>query len=53
MIKLSLEEMELIEGGGMTAVHWGCALQGLAAGIAAGMNPFVGGFVTAACLLLH
>jgi hypothetical protein len=51
MKPLSFEQMEAIEGG-LTSRHWGCALQGLAAGIASGMNPIVGGLVTTACFLL-
>jgi hypothetical protein len=44
--------MESVEGGGLTNRQWGCTLKGLAAGIAAGMNPIVGGLVTTACFLL-
>ena len=51
MKQLSIERMEKIEGG-LTNRHWGCALKGLAAGIASGMNPIVGGIVTTACFLL-
>jgi hypothetical protein len=52
MKKLSFDQMELIEGGSLTNRQWGCALKGLAAGIASGMNPIVGGLVTTACFLL-
>ena len=52
MKTLSLEQMESIKGG-MTARHWGCFLTGLAAGVASGMNPIVGGLVTTACFLLN
>ena len=52
MKKLELNQMEMIEGGSLFSnVHVGCALLGLAAGIASGLNPFVGGLVTAGCLL--
>ncbi|WP_123912064.1 hypothetical protein [Flavobacterium sp. AJR] len=40
-------------GGSSTSREWGCALTGLAAGVAAGLNPLVGGLATAACFLLN
>ena len=52
MKKLELNQMENLEGG-LTARHWGCALTGLSAGLAAGCNPLVGGLATAACFLLN
>jgi hypothetical protein len=42
MKKLELKQMENLEGG-LTDRQWGCALTGLSAGIASGMNPLVGG----------
>ena len=50
MKKLELNQMEKLEGG-LTAKQYSCAMSGLAAGIGAGMNPLVGGLVTAACFL--
>lgn len=50
MKKLELNQMENLNGG-LTNRQWSCAMSGLAAGIGAGMNPFVGGLVTAACFL--
>ncbi|WP_255520463.1 hypothetical protein [Flavobacterium sp. ALJ2] len=41
--------MEKLEGGDRLA---GCALTGLAAGVAAGLNPLVGGLTTLGCFLL-
>lgn len=37
--------------GGLTNRQWGCAMYGLAAGIASGINPLVGGLTTLACFL--
>jgi hypothetical protein len=51
MKKLSLEQMEKIEGG--TKRQFGCTALGLAAGIASGFNPIVGGLTTLGCFLLH
>ncbi len=45
MKKFELNEMEKLEGG--SARLSGCALTGLAAGIATGLNPLVGGLTTA------
>jgi hypothetical protein len=52
MKTLTLEQMEAINGG-LTKRHWGCFLTGLAAGVASGLNPVVGGLATAACFLLN
>lgn len=49
---LTLEEMEIIMAGSGGARLAGCASYGLAAGIAAGFNPFVGGLTTLGCFLL-
>lgn len=51
MKKLELNQMEMLEGG-LTDRQKGCFLSGLAAGAAAGCNPFVGAFTTAACFYL-
>lgn len=51
--QLSLSEMELIIGGITRAErNAGCVSLGLAAGIAAGMNPLVGGLTTLGCMLI-
>lgn len=50
MKKLELNQMEKLEGGDRR--HAGCAAYGLAAGIAAGLNPLVGGLTTLGCFLL-
>lgn len=52
MKKLDFQQMEIINGGGFWS-KWdiSCGLYGLAAGIATGFNPIVGGITTAACLL--
>jgi hypothetical protein len=52
MKKLSFEQMESLKGG-LTKRQAGCFYLGLAAGIASGMNPIVGGLSTLACFLLH
>jgi hypothetical protein len=52
MKKLELEQMNNVFGG-LTARQAGCFYFGLAAGIASGMNPVVGGLSTLACYLLH
>ena len=44
MKKMDVLQMEKLQGG--FNVHWGCAALGLAAGIASGMNPIVGGLTT-------
>lgn len=51
MKKLELTEMENLEGG-LTPRQVGCGVYGLAAGIASGMNPLVGGLTTLACFLV-
>ena len=58
MKTLELNQMENIEGGcdrcwggGLTNRDWGCAALGLAAGIASGFNPLVGGLTTLGCML--
>ncbi|QIY82271.1 hypothetical protein SAMN05660493_02033 [Epilithonimonas bovis DSM 19482] len=48
MKKLDVLQMENLQGG--INVHFGCACLGLAAGIASGMNPIVGGLTTLGCL---
>jgi len=50
MKKLELNQMENLNGG-LTDRQWSCGLYGLAAGIASGMNPLVGGLTTLACFL--
>ena len=52
MKKLSLEEMEKLKGG-FTSRQLGCFYLGLAAGIASGLNPVVGGLTTLACYLIN
>jgi len=52
MKKMELEQMEMVNGG-FTNRQVGCFYLGLAAGIAAMMNPVVGGLSTLACFLLH
>ncbi len=52
MKTLSLEQMQKIEGG-LTKRHLGCTALGLAAGLAAGFNPIVGGLTTLGCFLLN
>lgn len=52
MKTLNLEQMERIEGG-LTKRQVGCFYLGLAAGVASGLNPVVGGLSTLACFLLH
>ena len=53
MKKLSTEQMESLNGGGwLTSRQVGCFYLGLAAGIAAVMNPVVGGLTTLGCLLI-
>ena len=56
--KLELNQMEFVFGEGwwnwdepLTEADWGCAALGLAAGIASGMNPLVGGLTTLGCML--
>lgn len=51
MKKMSLESMEMIVGGCDSSQNMGCAALGLAAGIASGMNPLVGGLTTLGCML--
>jgi hypothetical protein len=52
MKKLNFEQMEKITGG-LTKRQAGCFYLGLAAGVASGLNPVVGGLTTLACFLLH
>jgi len=51
MKTLSLEQMENLNGG-LTSRQLGCFYLGLAAGIAAGCNPIVGGLTTLGCYLI-
>ncbi|WP_026714308.1 hypothetical protein [Flavobacterium daejeonense] len=51
--RLTFVEMENIMAGSGSSTLWGCALSGLAAGVASGMNPLVGGLTTAACFYLN
>lgn len=51
MKNLSFEQMEQISGGFFSDCSIGCGLLGLAAGIASGMNPLIGGLTTAGCML--
>ncbi|WP_428231170.1 hypothetical protein [Flavobacterium sp.] len=50
MKKLELDQMENLKGG-LTSRQVGCGVYGLAAGIASGFNPLVGGLTTLACFL--
>lgn len=53
MKRMSLESMELIIGGvSRSERNVGCGALGLAAGIASGFNPFVGGLTTFGCMLI-
>ena len=52
MKKLNLEQMQKINGG-LTKRQLGCTALGLAAGIASGFNPIVGGLTTLGCFLLN
>ena len=52
MKKMSFEVMERIVGGRTRSErNAGCMALGLAAGIASGLNPLVGGFTTLGCML--
>jgi hypothetical protein len=52
-ISLNRNEMEEVQGGrALDHRDYGCASYGLAAGIAAGFNPLVGGLTTLGCYLL-
>jgi hypothetical protein len=59
MKELSFEKMVAIYGGSWWTInhswaqHGGCAALGIAAGIASGLNPFVGGLTTLGCYLLE
>ena len=54
MKELSFEQMENVSGRiKLTDRHKGCFTLGLATGIAAGMNPIVGGLTTLACFWLY
>lgn len=49
---MSFESMEMIIGGvSRSERNAGCAALGLAAGIASGLNPLVGGLTTFGCML--
>ncbi|WPO79716.1 hypothetical protein [Flavobacterium sp. KACC 22761] len=55
MKKLELIQMENVNGGELRPLgkrDYGCGAYGLAAGIAAGCNPLVGGLTTLGCYLL-
>jgi hypothetical protein len=54
MKKLELTQMENLIGGlrALNKRDYGCGAYGLAAGIAAGCNPLVGGLTTLGCYLL-
>jgi hypothetical protein len=52
MKTLNFEQMENLKGG-LSNRQVGCFYLGLAAGIACGLNPIVGGLSTLACFLLH
>lgn len=52
MKTLNFEQMENLKGG-LTKRQVGCFYLGLAAGIASGLNPVVGGLSTLACFMLH
>ena len=55
MKKLDSYQMENIIGGECLSREQrnaGCAMMGIAAGMASGFNPFIGGLTTAACMLL-
>jgi len=60
MKTLELKQMEELEGGSWWSDNStftpeqqaGCAVYGLAAGIASGLNPIVGGLTTLGCFLL-
>ncbi|MDR0573947.1 MAG: hypothetical protein LBG96_07975 [Tannerella sp.] len=53
MKKLNFEQMEVVRGGvSRAARNAGCAALGLAAGIASGCNPLVGGLTTLGCMLI-
>ncbi|MBB6273146.1 hypothetical protein HDF26_003606 [Pedobacter cryoconitis] len=54
MKKLNLDQMESINGGTNNGRLYGCAVLGLAAGIASTVfAPLVGGLTTAACYMLN
>jgi hypothetical protein len=53
MKTLDLNQMEQLQGGRpLNSRDYGCGAYGLAAGIAAGFNPLVGGLTTLGCYLL-
>jgi hypothetical protein len=56
MIKVNENAMEAIIGGAYCPTrkdrNAGCAAAGIAAGIAFGFNPFVGGLTTLGCMLV-
>jgi hypothetical protein len=49
---LELCDLEMIQGGTVQAYQVGCGLLGLAAGIASGFNPWVGGLTAWGCMLI-
>ncbi|WP_369752763.1 hypothetical protein AB3G34_13730 [Flavobacterium sp. WC2409] len=51
-VKIALKRDEMLEIAGGSARDWGCGAYGLAAGIAAGFNPLVGGLTTFGCYML-
>ncbi|MDO5615480.1 MAG: hypothetical protein Q4G16_04765 [Cruoricaptor ignavus] len=54
MKKLDVKQMENLQGGWkLTDRDKGCFFAGLAAGVAAGMNPLVGGLTGLACFYLN
>lgn len=54
MYQLNSLQMENLIGGRPSRANRnaGCAAMGLAAGIAAGLNPLVGGLTTLGCMLI-
>ena len=69
MKKLNFSQMEVLNGGQevtgvidwesddefikVTSKDWGCFFLGMAAGIASGMNPVVGGLTVYGCMLIE
>jgi hypothetical protein len=53
MKKLELNQIENLEGGRLLDTRdAGCFAYGMAAGIASGLNPLVGGLTTFACYMM-
>jgi hypothetical protein len=59
-VKIKCLAMKILNGdqmvsivGGLTARHLGCVSLGLAAGLASGCNPIIGGLTTFACFMLN